>query len=1477
MNNRQTDANVAKYAVNRKVALSLGVALFALASGGQAVAAPGNPVWEGTVSDDWTDGDNWSGGVAPSLTDAYVFVAPGASDRAPMIDGDVGEAGVLFLGSKDHADLTIRNGGQLNANIVIVGNSINDNDTNFPGIRDESGAILLTGTGSGLSVGGLTVGFYGDGALNIADGAKVTVGATTALGANAGSKGALTLTDADSGLKGGDLYIGNGGGGEFSMFAGTSAQTTSSALGLNTGSSGTATIVGADTNWAITGSLSVGTGGTGDMTISDGAVVSATGDISIGRQASGSGTLLVSGENSQLTTAANLFVGFSGAGDATVNDGGTMSADRIILGFDAGSSGTLVVDGANSVVKGTSYVMIGHSKNGEATISNGGTLKADGTRGVTIGFLADSKGTLNIGAAAGETAAAAGHIDAVNGIKFGAGAGRLVLNHTDTDYVLATPLSGIGAVNILSGTTIFSGDSSLFSGSFTVDGGKAVMAGATGAASTTVNAGGVLQIGNGGTSGSLNSDIVNNGALVFNRADALLHNRMISGSGGLTVAGGTITLSGMNSFTGATSIEAGATLALSGQGRIDQSSGVTVNGTFDVRAASSAQIKDLGGSGTIIVGNNAGLHVKNASQTFAGQITGTGGLMVEGGTLTLTGASDFTNGLGISNGATVKIGAGGTSGSITSNVTNFGTLVFDRSDDISYAGQISGQGTVIKTGANTATFTGAISGTQLNVEQGTAVLLGTINSNAHVAEQATLVFARPTATTYRGVLSGTGSVVKSDVGTTIFSGNSSGFAGDTTVAGGTVLLTGSLGGDVLIEAAGTLQVGDGIKNGNLLADAVNNGTLIFNQVGDYDYTGALSGNGNLVKRGTGTLLLSGDYGYTGSTVVEGGIVRLTSQLDTDSDLVLNGGMFDLGGRDQQVAGLNGTGGTLALGTGELVVMQNENTSFGGGITGTGNFTKGGTGSLNLTGTSSFTGQVDVNGGRLAVNGKMPGSIAVNNGGTVGGTGTTGTLVVKSGGKLAPGNSIGTLNVAGDVQFNAGSVFEVEVDAAGNSDRVNATGKATIQGGTVSVLAAAGAYRWTSDYVILTAAGGVTGTFAGLNVDLPFLSPYLNYGANNVTLTLVRNDRSFASAAATVNERAVALALDAGPKNGALYRAVAGQAGVAAATQAFDALSGELWATAGTFMVDGTRRVGEMVIGRMEQADTISHALSNARNAARQTDGGRTGIWGQALGSWNSAKSDGNAARATQSSFGFITGIDTMLGDWRVGVAFNHGEDKVQVGDRGNRATVTGSTIAAYAGGGWGKLRARVGGSYGWQDVKGTRDIAFPGVTEEVAGEYDGKSASAFAELSYAASLGKLMVEPFAGANHVRLKTDGFAESGGALSKLTVGSQTRDVTYTTLGLRLGAALPVSGQAVITPRVSAAWLRGFGDVAAEGRRNLATGQAFSIEGMPATRNALRLEAGVQANILPGGSLGVSYVGNIADRWNDHGLKLGFSYSF
>ena len=76
-----------------------------------------------------------------------------------------------------------------------------------------------------------------------------------------------------------------------------------------------------------------------------------------------------------------------------------------------------------------------------------------------------------------------------------------------------------------------------------------------------------------------------------------------------------------------------------------------------------------------------------------------------------------------------------------------------------------------------------------------------------------------------------------------------------------------------------------------------------------------------------------------------------------------------------------------------------------------------------------------------------------NGGTLGGNGTVGTLVA-NGAVLAPGNSIGTLNVNGGFTHNGG-VYAVEVNAAGQNDRINVTGAATLNGAAVQVVAAAG--------------------------------------------------------------------------------------------------------------------------------------------------------------------------------------------------------------------------------------------------------------------------------------------------------------------------------------------------------------------------------------------------------------------------------------
>src|SRR6266478_4882357 len=113
-------------------------------------------------------------------------------------------------------------------------------------------------------------------------------------------------------------------------------------------------------------------------------------------------------------------------------------------------------------------------------------------------------------------------------------------------------------------------------------------------------------------------------------------------------------------------------------------------------------------------------------------------------------------------------------------------------------------------------------------------------------------------------------------------------------------------------------------------------------------------------------------------------------------------------------------------------------------------------------------------GRTTVNGSLASTVFVNSGGTLMGNGTIGGLNVASNGTVAPGNSIGTLNVAGNASFGAGSIYQVEANAAGQSDKIIAGGTATLAGGTVQVLAQNGTYARQTRYTILTAVGGVAG-------------------------------------------------------------------------------------------------------------------------------------------------------------------------------------------------------------------------------------------------------------------------------------------------------------------------------------------------------------------------------------------------------------------
>ncbi len=181
-------------------------------------------------------------------------------------------------------------------------------------------------------------------------------------------------------------------------------------------------------------------------------------------------------------------------------------------------------------------------------------------------------------------------------------------------------------------------------------------------------------------------------------------------------------------------------------------------------------------------------------------------------------------------------------------------------------------------------------------------------------------------------------------------------------------------------------------------------------------------------------------------------------------------------------------------------------------------TKSGPGTQKLSGANTYTGLTTVQGGSLVVNGSLAGDVLINPLGTLKGTGSV-AGTVRNMGTISPGESIGTLTMG--TYVNIGGTYDVEVNGAGQSDLINVLGTASLFGGTVLVSSVDGTFRFQQPYTILTAQGGVVGTFAGAT-SLAFIKPTLTYDPNHVFLTI---QSALLNAAARCNQFGVARNLD----------------------------------------------------------------------------------------------------------------------------------------------------------------------------------------------------------------------------------------------------------------------------------------------------------------------------------------------------------------
>ncbi|RTL99911.1 MAG: autotransporter outer membrane beta-barrel domain-containing protein [Hyphomicrobiales bacterium] len=350
---------------------------------------------------------------------------------------------------------------------------------------------------------------------------------------------------------------------------------------------------------------------------------------------------------------------------------------------------------------------------------------------------------------------------------------------------------------------------------------------------------GTLQIGNGGTTGSILGDVTNNATLAFDRSDTYTYSGIISGSGGVSQIGtGTTVLTGDSTYSGGTTISAG-TLQLGNGGTTGSIAGdVTDNGTLAFNRSDDV--------------------------TFAGTISGTGALNKLGaGTLVLTADNSYT-GLTTISAGTLQLGNGGTTGSITGNVTNNSILAFDRSDDVTFAGAISGSGAVVQQGTGSTTLTNTNSyGGGTTISAGTLIGQATSFGSGNILDNAALVFDQPANATFSAVISGTGTLTKTGLGNLSLTGINT-LNGPTTIEAGKLSVDGSLANSTVTILDGGALGG----NGTVGSTTLQAGGVIApgNSIGQLTIQGNFAGAGGTVEI---EAILDGDASSTDRLIITG--------------------------------------------------------------------------------------------------------------------------------------------------------------------------------------------------------------------------------------------------------------------------------------------------------------------------------------------------------------------------------------------------------------------------------------------------------------------------------------------------------------------------------------------------------------------------------------------------------------------------------
>ncbi len=867
----------------------------------------------------------------------------------------------------------------------------------------------------------------------------------------------------------------------------------------------------------------------------------------------------------------------------------------------------------------------------------------------------------------------------------------------------------------------------------------------------------------------------------------------------------------------------------------------TIINSGSITGGSSGNAGTGSSPATAGIAGDAGVAILGADLTVINSGTISGGLQTGG--LSPVNAITFTGGSNV-----LELQAGS---AISGNVVGTGTDTFrlgganDSTFDVSSIGpaaQYQGFSTFVKTGASTWTLTGTT----------TATTPWSIN---------------------QGVLA-----VSSDAS---LGAASEGLSFD----GGTLrFLVGFTTGRAV-----TLNSGGGSFDTN-----GNNATL----------AGDIGGAGGLTKIGPGTLILSGTSSYTGETHVNAGTLQAGAAgafSSASAFTVASGATLDLGGFDQTLGSLAGAG-SVTLGAATLTTGgDNSSTIFSGTISGSGGLTKTGSGTLRLTGISTYTGATIINGGTLDVEGTLASTsaVTVNAGGTLTGAGIVDpplTITIDAGGTLAPGNGTpgSSMTIDGNLVMQSGATYRVQVDPS-TASFATVNGTASLGGATVNAVFASGGYV-SKTYTILTASGGISGTFAPgvVSTNLPFgFKTSLSYDANDAYLDLAL---SYAvPSGLNRNQQAVADALtDFFNRNGgipAVYGALtpagltqaAGESGTAAQQATFDAM-GRFVGLLTDPTPRGLAHTGSASGFADDRTGRRTEAFARLADTPPASFEQRWNVWAAGLGGARSTS--GNAStgsnEATSRSYAVAAGADRWLSPQTVtGFALAGGGTSFGVNGQGSgRSDLFQAGIHLRHTEGAAFIAAAF--AYGWQDVTTDRTVTISGA-DRLRANFKANAWAARLEGGTRFVLpvnGGFGLSPYAAVQATLFDQPAYAEqvvSGTSAFALSYASRRATDTRSELGLRSDKSVALQ-DGVLSFRGRFAWAHDFNpNRSAAATFQVLPGASFTTSGAAQARDSALTTASVEMNWFNGWSAAATFESELSAVTHAYGGKGTLRYAW